>query len=379
MAIKIKTDINITCIQQVKKKNGKGCIHLLEHDKQDGVIGATPLYSKDSNKADAKKADAKKIDSKAVRLCGLPNRWLCVKDMQYRLPALSVSAILDYCQCKHKFWLKHVIGLEIKPEKKSQAILMGVIWDKYFQNMTDIEGVFDIPEHELLYEENLAKVHALIMAFQELGMREKYCKEYKKEFVEFQYQIHFNIGEQLVVGYADRAYPDYIVETKLSARPGDFLEKENIELQAGTYLLDETRGKNWLGVSMEVTRVPMLRIKQNEAIEGYANRMYKDIMKRPKHYFSAYNKKEREFGKKFYKSEFALDRIRMIYRDVFKDMRVTVDNDSWLKNFRACKHPYRCEYYPIYKSGAVSEELYQIRKRKDKNKDKNKNKNKDKK
>ena len=356
MAIKIKTDINITCIQQVKKKNGKGCIHLLEYDRQD----------KDNNRADSKKIDAKKADAKTARLCGLSNRWLCVKDMQHRLPALSVSAILDYCQCKYKFWLKHVIGLEVKPEKKSQTMLMGIIWDKFFQNMADIEGIFDIPEHELLYEENLAKVHALIMAFQELGMREKYCKEYKKEFVEFQYQIYFNIGEQLVVGHVDRAYPDYIVETKLSTRPGNFLEKENIELQVGTYLLDETQGKNWLGVSMEVTRVPMLRIKPNEAIEGYANRMYKDIMKRPKHYFASFNRKEKEFGKKFYKSEFALDKIRMIYRNVFRDMRITIDNNLWLKNFRTCKHPYRCEYYPIYKSGAVSEELYQVREKKEK-------------
>lgn len=347
----------INCIQQVKKKNGKGCIHLLEYEKQD---------SRNNNKADANKTDPKKTDPKPVRLCGLPNRWLCVKDMQYRLPALSVSAILDYCQCKYKFWLKHVIGLELKPEKKSQAMLMGIIWDKYFQDMADIEGVFDIPEYELLYEENLAKVYALIMAFQELGMHEKYCKEYKKEFVEFQYQVHFNIGEQLVVGYVDRVYPDYIVETKLSARPNDFLEKENIELQVGTYLLDEAQGKNWLGVSMEVTRVPMLRIKPNEAIEGYANRMYKDILKRPGFYFSAYNKKEREFGKKFYKSEFALDKIRMIYRDVFVDMRVAINNNLWLKNFRACKYPYRCEYYPIYKSGTVSEELYQIREKKGK-------------
>jgi hypothetical protein len=96
----------------------------------------------------------------------------------------------------------------------------------------------------------------------------------------------------------------------------------------------------------------------DESSDQYEDRCYSDIISRPSYYFLGWDRKTRNFGHRFYRSEFDLDEIHSTYRFVTQEIEETIQRGSWYPNNLACHVPGPCQYLPIKKSGVVSEEIF---------------------
>ena len=199
--------------------------------------------------------------------------------------------------------------------------------------------------------EQSAKVNALDRAFTDLEIHID-----KDGFLGCQVKVTTQILNTNLVGYVDRAYEDHIVESKLSARPDFYQQKENVAYQLGTYFLCN---EAWDYAIVEITRVPSLKVKDGEEPEAYEKRIYGDIVSRPAHYFLGWERKTRTYGTRFWRSEFDLEEIYSTYCYVLHEIRQTVERGAWYPNNLACHVPAPCPYLPIKRSGVISEELFE--------------------
>jgi len=195
-----------------------------------------------------------------------------------------------------------------------------------------------------------AKVSALFRAHRDLEIHIK-----TDGFLACHYKIHVSVGDEQIIGYVDRAYEDHIVETKLSARPDFYKQKENLTYQLGTYFM---ANEAWEYADVEITRVPFLKQKTDESPDEYEERIYGDILSRPGHYFIGWDRKTRTYGVRFWRSEFDLDEIFRTYVYVLEEIKTTIRRGSWYPNNLACHVPTPCQFLPIKKSGVVSPEIY---------------------
>lgn len=279
----------------------------------------------------------------------------CIEDLTNKIPRISFSSVKNFLRCSNLYYFSNICGIRKKPNFLNEAIKAGSMWGNFLaarhgQPQTNKEKFIQVYQPSDI---TLAKVNALMKAHVDLAVSvDKNC-ECEKEFLIpfYQWQLH---------GFIDRAYDDYIVESKLSARPDNYLSIPNIEMQAGTYLYSNPVYEY---VVMEVTRMPQQRLSKNEEIEDFQARVYSDIIRRPSYYFIGWNNKTRTFGKKFYRSEFDLAELPMIYHRVVKMIRYCIDEGLWVKNELACHCPTTCDYYDIKKTGVISEDIYEVRAR----------------
>lgn len=96
-----------------------------------------------------------------------------------------------------------------------------------------------------------------------------------------------------------------------------------------------------------------------EDSESYLNRIYQDIISRPSHYFLGFNRDNRTFGKKFWRSEFPLEEIKHDYHMITKDIKRATAENAFYQNFMACYGPSQCNYLPICETSVVSELIYE--------------------
>ncbi|MBW2637220.1 MAG: hypothetical protein JRC86_06825 [Deltaproteobacteria bacterium] len=206
-----------------------------------------------------------------------------------------------------------------------------------------------------VYPTDVAKIKALARAFRKIGFNLKAADAIT------QHRITFNgVGNHVISGYIDIAYEFNIAEVKFTANTGFHTKLDSNFLQQGTYL---SGNPGWEYVDMLITQEPKLRTGQakysDEDAGKYENRIYNDILSRPGFYFVGFNRKDITYGVRFWRKEFNLDYLRQVYQNALADLRHTIDNNLWYRNELQCYVPVKCWYYPIKRSGVVSDQLYE--------------------
>ena len=285
--------------------------------------------------------------------CGLPTGWVCMEWLKRNLDEISYSSAQDFIQCRQKYYLRKVKGLELKPEHLPEAMRLGKGWDEFMRGQYQPGYDYSAQIVRLgLNEVQWAKLSALMRVFTELEMRIT-----KDGYSGCQQEIHVPIEStgQQIVGIVDRTYGDHTVETKLSARPEFYQERENISFQVGTYFLGLDA---WQYVDMEITRTPSLKMRDGEDTDAYEARLFSDILSRPSYYFAGFNKKERTYGVRFWRSEFNLREVYFTFVTVLREIQQTLESGSWWKNRLACFLPSICGFHSVCKTGVISPEIY---------------------
>lgn len=292
--------------------------------------------------------------------CSQPTRFFCIEAMKRKLPAISYSRLSDFIHCKLRYCHSVIEGLSVKPHQLPEPLKLGQAWGAFMQFIYQ-----DTPFHEALEPlqlsaEQRAKINALARAYRDLEIQ-----VHRDGLLGCEYRVHVPVGQNQIVGYVDRAYEDYLIESKLSTRPDFYTQKENVTYQLGTYFLGN---EVWESATMEVVRTPSLRTGQGryseETSEEYEERVYGDIISRPGYYFLGWDRKTRTYGVKFWRSEFDLEEIFRTYVHVLRELKNTLYHGAWYANNLACHVPAPCPYLPIKRSGVVSQEIYERRKRK---------------
>ena len=295
--------------------------------------------------------------------CNWPGGWTCIEWLKRNLNEIDYSSVQAFIQCRQKYNLKKVKGLQVKPEHQPEPLKLGKAWDEFMRGQYEPEYDYSQQIVQLgLNEVAWAKISALMRASSELEIQTD-----RKGYGGCQSKIWVPIEStaKLIVGAVDRVYSDHIVETKLSARPEFYQERENISLQVGTYFLG---WEDWQYVDMEITRTPALKMKDGEESDAYEARLFSDILTRPSFYFMGFNRKERTYGVRFWRSEFDLREVYFTYVTVLRELQRTLEEGSWWKNPLSCHVPTVCEFLPIKRSGVISPEIYnQKPKRSDRN------------
>jgi hypothetical protein len=296
--------------------------------------------------------------------CTQPTNFFCTEAMKRCLPSISYSRLTDFIHCKLRYRHGVIEGLRVKDQMLPEGMKLGKAWDLIMRNKYDFPQYPDMRpfiDNLAFSPDQAAKINALNRAFTDLEILVN-----KNGLLGCQYKVAMQILNKNLVGFVDRAYDDHIIETKLSARPDFYQQKENVAYQLGTYFLCN---ECWDYAVVEITRVPSLKIKDGEEPQAYEQRTYGDIISRPAHYFLGWDRRTRTFGTKFWRSEFDLEEIHSTFCYVTHEIRETVERGAWYPNNLACHVPAPCPYLPIKRSGVISEEIFEKRQRKGGEKD----------
>lgn len=290
-------------------------------------------------------------------LCAQGSNFFCVEAMKKRLPSISYSRATDFIHCKLRYKHGVIEGVRVRDAMLPEPMKLGRMWDCIVRGKYDPD--YD-PTQEitplLLSPEQAAKINALNRAFADLEIHIN-----KDAFLGCQYKVTTQILNQNLIGYVDRAHEDHIIESKLSARPDFYQQKENVTFQLGTYFL---ANESWDYAVVEITRVPSLKLKDGESAEAYEQTIYGDIISRPAYYFLGWDRKTKTYGTRFFRSEFDLEEIYSTFCHVLYEIQDTVTRGAWYPNNLACHVPAPCPYLPIKRSGVVSDEIFEKRQRK---------------
>lgn len=290
--------------------------------------------------------------------CKLPNQFRCIEAVYGEKIKLSSSAVNAFSVCKYQYYLSYLKGIRVRPEMINDAMKLGNLFHSGYSNMFQANKWTDLidkhwPEKmQVEKTKNIHKVFALLEFIEEEGVVLD-----TDQFIQCEYK--FNIENLSVTGVIDRLYSDHFTEVKLSSRPEYYISPHFLASQLATYFLSNPELKYCV---MEVVRTPGQKQSGNFEDESpvvYKNRIKEDIRKRPAYYFQGYNKDTKRFGKKFYRTEFDLDEIANRYRHILREIRDSLEHDSFYKNENACLLPYQCDYLAVCESGGVSELIYE--------------------
>jgi hypothetical protein len=275
--------------------------------------------------------------------------------------SLSHSSRIDFCRCQQLYYYRKILGIQVKRQMLPEPMKLGLIWDKFITSIYKgdkfkdqfwhIVDVFDLSDY------GVAKLYSLIKAHRTIGI-----KIDRDGFIGCQHEFNCIDGECSIHGFIDLFFTNHFVEIKLSTRPDFFHKVHNITSQAATYFLSNDQLEYCI---IEATRLPSLKTGygkySGEDSESYMNRCYQDILSRPSHYFPGFNRDEKTFGKRFWRSEFPLEEIKRDYHLITKDIQRAIKENAFYQNFMACYVPSQCVYLPICETGTVSDLIYQIK------------------
>lgn len=293
-------------------------------------------------------------------LCRQKGQFLCVYDIHRYQPTLSHSTRMQFTQCRQKYYYSKIKGIRVRDHKLPRPMVMGIIWDQFVSHI--YKGVAFRSRFEELIKQyavsdvDRMKLEALFKAWGTVGFDiDKNC-ELQKEFyiLENEYLIH---------GFVDRSYPTYFVEVKLGKDPRRYHRIMGMISQLSTYFLSN---EDYEYCIVESVKLPQLKYNEDkESLEQYKERCYNHIIKNVREYFPGYDKHKDTFGCRFYRSEFPLEAIKRDYACINKDIKTATEDRSFYQNFSmACTFPVECEYLSICETGgAVSEEIYEYRKK----------------
>ena len=310
--------------------------------------------------------------------CGMCKRvdmYRCLRDVGKKTIHLSHSSIQDFLTCHRLFYIRQIMGLQVKNKHCSKPLKLGKLWDTVLQfkmgkgevNPQTVIDDYDIDAYDV------ETIRSLYRAYRDLGIKVEDGYELQApidiEWNPFEEpKIWDNCGTPATVhvkGFYDRKYPNYFVENKLSGRPDGYLDIYFIQSQIATYFLADPSMDKCV---MEVVRTPGLRVnrqeEQDETGRVFGERVYEDIMARPAYYFMGWNKAKQTYGKTFFRREFDLEEVKSRYVDIFREIWEALTCGTMYRNDRGCKgiEPGRgCDFINACRFGMVSDEVYEIR------------------
>jgi hypothetical protein len=333
--------------------------------------------------------------------CKQPKAFRCVADVCRIIP-LSFSAVNDFCTCHYLYYLKKILGIEVRPPFLSSALKAGQLWDSTKQlHLGEKKSLRDIINKYEIDDYTVAKVKAIYSAYKYLEIEvdpgyelqakidmtydiilppsqfvpsiavgDNHAKEVVNLWKEAKNQAEDDrkwIFPLKITGFYDRKYQGYFTEDKLSSRPEYYTEVYPLTSQIGTYFLADP---NLEHVIMEVVQFPGQKIlketkKRTEAEtpDQLYERVYNEILSRPSNYFIGYNRESKKMGKKFFRGEFCLEEIADSYKQIVIEILSARWSNNWYKNRKACNFQYGqpCPYLSICANENMSETKFSIR------------------
>jgi len=67
--------------------------------------------------------------------CDQPTLFRCIEAMKRKLPSISYSRMIEFIQCRRRYYHTVIEGLEVKPGHLPEAIKMGRVWDAFIRGM----------------------------------------------------------------------------------------------------------------------------------------------------------------------------------------------------------------------------------------------------
>ncbi len=290
-------------------------------------------------------------------LCSLPNEFRCIETIEDTAMKLSHSSLMNFLRCKRLYYYNNIKGLRVRPERLSQPLLMGSMYDKRMGRLYDGNDI-DV-DITYMTDASIAKVNAIMQVIDDLDLKPQLNNYISSQF-------HFNyVSDNLILqGYYDRKYTDHFVEMKFTGSPQYYLHPFEIQNQIGTYFLADEAMEYCI---MEITVAPQLRLSKkskkrltDESTEEYYERVYEAILKQPSKYFIGLNRNKGTWGKKFYRKEFNLKAIKKRYECITTEIKESAKRGWFYQNTMACNmFGGKCDYYDICKSGGyVSDSIY---------------------
>ena len=289
----------------------------------------------------------------AAGFCSVDCAYHCTESLKHNLPIISHTTAGNLAHCNMSVYYSLICGISPRDEMLPEAVKMGKAWDKFLDDVASGCDVSACHYSSGLNDDNKAKFLAITNAFADLAIHIERDGETQPERF-----VHLSNG--ILTTHADRIYKHYMVESKFTSRPENYLTIPNIAHQVGSYFLAHPDLDR---VVMEVAQVPQQKLGKTEELGAYANRIYDDIMARPGCYFRGYKAFNNTFGKTFYRSEFDLDELKRSYERQLDELRWRIDNNVWYEHASRfyCDSPSRCWYKTICDTGCVSEDLYYIK------------------
>lgn len=263
--------------------------------------------------------------------------FLC-KEFLIRKMKLHQSQLKQFSRCPFRFYVSEILGYVPKPEYQPLALRRGDYFHSLISSKPKIIPFWEDEEREKIAVEEIYKV------IKELDMI--------PQDVEFEITFSKDGAE----GILDIVGNDFFGELKFTERPDFYLNHKVAHFQLGYYFY-----LSRLPVAyMLPVRVPSLKLKPDESLEVFRDRLSLDIRRRLNHYFPEYNPEKRPFkwGRKFYISEFDLEEIGKHIDYTLFMIKFSLLTDNFPKNISGCMFPSNCEFQPVCETNYINENIY---------------------
>jgi len=269
--------------------------------------------------------------------------YYCIEYMKHKPWMLSFSSLKIWEQCPRKYYYTDILGIKRKEIYSSLPLRLG----SYFHGLhsqsqipvyfaeDEIRGKFNI---DILYKVMLELELYPPSIFHEMEVENR------------------DIGFK---GIVDLYSMDYFGELKLSAKPENYLNNWLAYDQLAYYFLLR-RSVSY--AYMLPVRTPALKEGKDEDNEMYKNRLYKDILSRPKFYFPEYgvNRSQCKWGRKYYAHEFDMELLKRKIAWHRDEIRYALNHGYFVQKFGNCTmYGNLCDYSPICESGEINEEVFE--------------------
>lgn len=269
--------------------------------------------------------------------------------MQLNIINISYSSYRLFSRCPYAYYLLQIEGVQPKPSYLPIPILRGkTIHEILFKNQ--------FKQFEYLSTEEQAKIKGIYRGLKELGIVD-YISQYQTE-IKNKIKLYQSSSWILFLsGVVDGINQEQVIELKYTTRAREYISNFEVLNQLAIYSI--------LFPSVEVfhvipLQVPELRIKNDESIEQYENRVYQDVLKRPAFYLPNYKKEDDKpkFGIYYYSYELENHKNNIIHdlKIIFEVIKLMHSKNHFPKSYNNC---YDCEYRFVCETGTISDEIYQ--------------------
>ncbi len=267
--------------------------------------------------------------------CARGDRYSCIEYIIRKRPVISGPYIEDYLRCKRKFYYSRIMGWELN-EINLIPFNASIVYDLVAHAHGDVKFYLDrarIKQSHLSkhYENKLPNeclyISPIIRAYRELGLNKQ------GSYVHFSKTLTAN--QFTLKGSVCLEYDDTLMYIKYT-KNNDYQTFFNIEYQAAiAFILFPAKSK----IIFRCITKPQGNKAKNDSIADYQDRLHRDILQRPGHYF---------IDKPFYSGEFDTARVMeelLIHADEIK-WRVSKGHMAyWPQTRSACfAYGYRCDF-----------------------------------
>jgi hypothetical protein len=282
-------------------------------------------------------------------------------------PFPSCSGLDLWIGCRRAWWLNFVKRAKRRPEKLSDAMKMGRLWDdvqeSFFGASTLSQDFVEIPPG--FDEFAHAKVRAMFKAFGKLfdpdvlgRFSPNPCQVVLKR------EIGPESARIVLHGHLDRRKSETsFAESKFTSKPDLYGRIITTSDQMATYFLLDPDFKS---ATLEIATAPQLKPKNTESADSFGERCYKDILRRPRFYFNNYDKSVGTYGLNVWRNADydipALERRILFMLKEIKDALTWPDQEAaFYQRKKSCFTGYsKCMYFEACESGFLSPLLYEM-------------------